>query len=288
MPYRRIGALFACVAIGCIVLITACTNSVDSPAAITERIRVSGSGTCMPLLRILTSAYPGDEVEFVFLPGLHSGGGIRGVENGDLEIGAVSRDLTEDEEALGLEYRQVSDDALAIAVHPSVTVDSLSSEQIQGIYDGTYTSWAQLGGGDLPIVVLDRSEDESAKIILRQYVIGDLDIAESAVNLFYEADMVSGLEGTPGSIGYFSLGLGVSEDLNVSYVALDGVAPTVPHVNDGSYRAIRPLGIVFGKSVDPGVREFIEWMQSDAAIRIMEDNGFARVGETGNAPANGE
>jgi len=288
VSFRPTVSAILATALTCMVLVAGCTTAGEPSTVDAERVRVSGSGTCLPLLRVLTSAYPDTNVEFVYLPGLHSGGGIRGVANGDLEIGVVSRFLTEEEKVLGLEYRQLSDDGLAVAVHPSVTVDTLSSDDMKNIYGGVYTSWADLGGEDLPIIVLDRSEDESAKIILRQYVIGDIEVADSAVNLFYESDMVSGLEGSPGAIGYFSLGLGVSDALPVSYVALDGVSPTVAHVNDGSYAAVRPLGIVYDDALSPEVLDFIEWMQSDEAIGIMESQGFARTQNAGPLPSSGE
>ncbi|MDA3937287.1 MAG: substrate-binding domain-containing protein [Actinomycetota bacterium] len=284
MLFRRAGSLLAGTVL-CVILATGCTSSVESPAAIAERVRVSGSGTCLPLLRILTSAYPGTDVEFVYLPGLHSGGGIRGVANGDLEIGAVSRTLTDDERELGLEYLQLSSDGLAVAVHPSVQVDTLSTEELRSIYDGTHTSWTDFGGEDLPIIVLDRSEDESAKMVFREYVLGELEVADSAVNLFYESDMVSGLEGTPGAIGYFSLGLGISDSLDVSYIALDGVEPTVANVSNGSYSVVRSLGIVFAESLASPTSAFVEWMQGDDAISIMEDQGFARPRDADRLPS---
>ncbi len=254
-----------------------CDTAVESPVATAERARVSGSGTCLPLLRILTDAYKGDDVEFAYLPGLHSGGGIRGVENGDLELGAVSRELTVDEAQLGLEFVQVSDDGLAIAVHPSVEIDGLTTEQVRSIYSGVYDNWSELGGNDLPIVILDRSEDESAKIILREYVLGDMEISEKAINLYYEPDMVSGLQSTPGAIGYFSLGLGISEEIPVRFVSLDGVSPSLAHIKDGSYPVIRPLGIVYGNPVSSELEGFIRWIQGDEAARVMEQNGFSPV-----------
>jgi phosphate transport system substrate-binding protein len=232
-------------------------------------------------VRILTSEYVGtdDELEFVYLPGLHSGGGIRGVANGDLEIGAVSRLLTEEEAALGLEYTHLSDDGLVVAVHPTVTIDGLTSQQVRDIYEGKHENWTELGGPDLPIVILDRNEDESAKIILREYVLGpDLDVTPSAVNLFYEPDMVEGLRDTPGAIGYFSLGYGLSADVAVNYLELDGVEASVENINNGTYPVIRPLGVV--TTADPGqeIDEFLEWALSPDAVELIESKGFARPG----------
>lgn len=260
------------------VLLSACGQPLETPVdhRPAESVRISGSGTCLPLMRILTGAYGDETAEFVYLPGLHSGGGIKGVANGDLEIGAVSRELTSEESELGLRYTLLSRDGLVIAVHPTVGIEGLTSVQVREIYEGKYANWTELGGPDLPITILDRNEDESAKIVLRKYVLGaDLKITPKAVNLFYEPDMIEGLSSTAGAVGYFSLGYGLSQDVPVRMLELDGVAPTVENIENGTYKVIRPLGVV--TSTDPGeqVGLFLKWATSPEAVSLIRDKGFA-------------
>lgn len=262
-----------------LALVAGCTGAsgdsdVSGPST-GEQLRVSGSGTCLPLIRLLSEEYSGD-AEFVFLPGLHSGGGIKGVANGDLEIGSVSRELTAEEADLGLDYLLLSNDGLVIATHPSVTLDGLTSEQVRGIYAGEYANWSELGGPDIPITILDRNEDESAKIILRQYVLGtDLEITPRAVNLYYEPDMIEGLQSTVGAIGYFSLGYGLSQDVPVRYLKLDGVEASVENILNGTYTMIRPLGIVTVSEPSEDIAAFLKWVNSDEAAQLMRSRGFA-------------
>lgn len=241
-----------------------------------EPVRVSGSGTCLPLLRILTAGYSDTTADFVYLPGLHSGGGIKGVANGDLEIGAVSRQLTAEEAKLGLRYTLLSRDGLVIATHPSVPIEGLTSQQVRDIYQGKYANWRELGGPDLPITILDRNEDESAKIILREYVLGkDLKITPKAVNLYYEPDMIEGLQSTVGAIGYFSLGYGISQEIPVNMLKLDGVAPSVAAIEDGTYKVIRPLGVVTAEDAGEQIDEFLAWATSAKAVELIKSRGFA-------------
>lgn len=261
-----------------VVALAGCSNpSVTSDAKpVPEVVRISGSGTCTPLLRLLSDTYDGTGVEWRYLPGLHSGGGITGVANGDLDIGAVSRDLNEEEQELGLVYTLLSNDGIVIAVHPSAGVTGLSTQQVRDIYSGTYTNWQELGGANLPITILDRNEDESAKIILRKYVLGqDLVVSPKAANLYYEVDMVNGVQSTVGAVGYFSLGYGISRDVPVTFVELDGVAPTVENIDSGAYHVVRPLGVVTDPEPVPAVRAFLEWATSDEAVALIESNGFA-------------
>jgi phosphate transport system substrate-binding protein len=249
----------------------------------TQRLRVSGSGTALPVVRVLTEQYSAEnpEIEFVYLPGLHSSGGIKGVASGDLDLGAVSRDLTSDEQDHGLDYTHLSDDGLVIATHPGVAIEGLSTDQVKGIYSGEYDNWSDLGGPNLPMVILDRNEDESAKIILRKHVLGsELEITPQAVSLFYESDMVQAVEDTPGAIGYFSLGYAVSEGLDVNYLALDGAEATVESIGAGEYSAIRPLGVVSSPGAPDEIVDFVEWTQSDEAQALIESQGFAQPRST--------
>ncbi|MCE5192223.1 MAG: substrate-binding domain-containing protein [Actinomycetia bacterium] len=261
-----------------VVLVLSACAPADKTAGYkaSETVRVSGSGTCLPLLRILTTSYSGGDVEFTYLPGLHSGGGIKGVANGDLEIGAVSRDLTTEEKKLHLRYTALSRDGLVVATHPSVQLDGLTSQQVRDIYQGTYANWNELGGPDLPITILDRNEDESAKIILRQYVLGaDLKITPKAVDLYYEPDMIEGVQSTAGAIGYFSLGYGLSQDVPVHILKLDGVEPTVANIENGTYRVVRPLGVVTGADAGEQIDGFLQWARSAKAVELIKSKGFA-------------
>lgn len=280
---RTLAALI--VAAVMVAVLTSCTTArTDTTAGQTPRTtryRISGSGTCLPLLRILTGAFKDRSVSFVYLPGLHSGGGIQGVLHGDLEIGAVSRDLDATEQALGLRDTPLSNDGLVLAVHPSVKISGLTTQQVRDIYAGKITDWKQVGGPEMRIHVLDRNEDESAKIILRKYVLGvvgskgSVTVTPNAIRLYYEPDMVEALTTTPGAIGYFSLGYGLSEKIPVTMLKLDGVEATVANCLNGRYKVIRPLGVVTPKRTDPGIEQFLTWAQGPQAAAIIKENGYA-------------
>ncbi len=277
MASRKVSLVLALI-LSASLFLAACTESseITDGRNAGEQIRVSGSGTCLPLLRLLSESDAGGPSEFVYLPGLHSGGGIKGVANGDLEIGAVSRALTPEEEKLGLRYTLLSRDGLVIAVHPSVPIKGLTSQQVRDIYAGMYSNWTELGGPDLPITILDRNEDESAKIVLREHVLGkDLEITPKAVNLYYEPDMIEGLQSTVGAIGYFSLGYGISQEIPVTMLELDGVAPTVANIENGTYTVIRPLGVVTAADAGEHVNEFLTQATSAEAVELIKNRGFA-------------
>jgi phosphate transport system substrate-binding protein len=242
-----------------------------------QTIRISGSGTCLPLVKLIAQAFQekNPNIEVKFLPSGHSKAGISGVDQGILEIGAVSRRLKPTEKVLGVNYYCLSNDGLAIGTSKGLDIKGITSEAVRKIYSGEITNWQELGGPDAEIVVLDRNEDESAKIILRQYVLGkNLKITPQAINLYFESDMINAVEETSYAIGYFSLGYALSENLDINLLELDGVAPTVENILAGKYRMVRPLGIVTKKEGE-AVRKFVEFALSSEAKETMKENGFA-------------
>jgi phosphate transport system substrate-binding protein len=246
------------------------------------RLRASGSGTCLPLLRILAAGQPDKAMRLVFLPGLHTAGGVKGVTLGSLDVGAISRALTPEEESPELAITWLSSDGLVIAVNPSVSdlgVTGLTSEQVRGIYSGAITDWSQVGASaGRPIVVIDRHEGESAKVAIRKHLLGPADrlkVTGSAIAVYYESDMVDAVRETPGSIGYFSLGYAVSQKVPVTRLRLDGVEPSVEAIEAGTYKIVRPLGIVTRADPPGPVAAFVEWAAGEQAATVMAANGYA-------------
>jgi len=236
---------------------------------------VSGSRTCIPLMDILDEGCR-DSVELAYLPSVYSSGGIEAVAEGDADIGFVARSLTEEEQQLGLRYEPLTWDALVFAVHPSVTIDGLSTEQVRDLYAGEITNWRQAGGPDLPVTVFDRTEGGSAKVLVRRYVLGeDLQIAPSVVQVAQETDMVDAIRGTRGGIGFVSLGWVTARKLPVRTLALDGIVPGVGTTQAGTYPLARPLGVVARPDAPPRVERFLKWATGDEAAALIAKQGYA-------------
>lgn len=256
---------------------TGCSKTAVKKAEPKQTIRITGSLTCQPLLKTMAAEYrrKHPNVTFLYPTGAHSAAGVQGAKDGTADIGAVSRDLKPEEAALGLKFYLLSTDGLAIATHGDVNVKSITSAQVAGIYSGAITSWKDLGGNDAPIIVLDRSEDESAKIILRKYILGTAPNVPTASVMFLESDMIKALGDTANSIGYLSYGACIAQSLKVDILKLDGVAPSVASIHSGKYKMVRPLGILITKNPAPGTMDFVKWMTGKEGKAYMNRKGYA-------------
>lgn len=251
-------------------------NNMQTKIRDQSTIRITGSLTCLPLLEILSNAYEKKHpnVRFLYLPGAHSPAGIQGAADGTVDIGAVSRGLTAEENKLDLKYTLLSRDGLIVGTHKDLNITDLTAEQIKGIYGGIITNWKDVGGPDAAIVVLDRAEDESAKIVLRQFCLGETAVTSSASVMFLESDMIRALKTTSNSIGYLSYGAFVSGSLPLHAVRINGIQPSVSTIKSGRYQMVRPLAVVHKKNASRDVLDFVKWTRSAEARKLMDGKGY--------------
>jgi phosphate/phosphite/phosphonate ABC transporter binding protein len=245
-----------------------------------ERIRISGSASVLPLLKLLALEFAREhpEIEIVFLPGAHTKGGLAGVHEGDLDIGVVSRFLMEGEETAGLQYLHLALDGIVFATHKDVKIKDVTTEQLRQVYSGKITNWQQLGGENRWINLLDRPEHTSPKMILRDQLFGgEMRIATTATVLERPSQMNETLETIPNSIGYTSLGEVISSDLDVNVLNVDRVPPIPAHVRTNLYRFSRPFGMVIRSAPKKGVMKFVDFIYSDSGIRLIDSNGYTPI-----------
>jgi phosphate transport system substrate-binding protein len=256
--------------------------TVTTPASNSQPvIKAGGSSSTTDFLQILKVAYKAtnSHKEMSLLEPSQSENIIAGIKQGFVNIGAISRSLKSAENDGTLAFRSVVQDALLVAIHPSVTgVKNLTTADLKAIYSGSVTNWKQLGGVDAPIVVLDRPEDESAKRLLRKHYLGkDLQNAPKAVVLRKEGELIQTIQSTPYSIGAFSLAYAIFHHLPVTRLSLNGIEPTVDNLKTGKYPMVRTIDIVWRKDASETTQSLISFIFSPAAITALEQAGFVSV-----------
>lgn len=274
---RLVGVLF-------LVAAASCSAAADDAAAGPEKVvRISGSGTASPIVERLAEEYAGwnPGVSFDFGVGTNTGGGIRGVHEGTLDLAVANRPLTEEEASSGVGYHPFARDAMVFAVHLPNTAFSLSSDQVRALYAGEATDWSDVGGDPQPVILLGRDPDESAtKLLLVPFMKG-LEVSPSVIILDRSTEMLDALQTTSGAIGFTSLGLLRLEGIeSVAPVELDGVEPSPRSLDDGSYPWMMTFALVSPPGGASGAAEdFLSFVTSADARPILERYGYASVGE---------
>lgn len=166
-----------------------------------------------------------------------SGAGIEAVASGSADIGNVSRKLKGEEKAKGAVENIVAIDGIAVCVDRKNTVQGLTGRQLADIYTGAVSRWSELGGADIPIVVVGREAGSGTRMAFEEILKVEEKCAY-ANELDSTGAVMARVASTPGAIGYVSLD---AVDDSVKVLSLDNVEPTAENIRAGSYLLSRPF-----------------------------------------------
>jgi phosphate transport system substrate-binding protein len=265
---------------GILFLVVGCAQQGKIISDEKTQLRIAGSGSGIAILKIVNesfeNAHPG--IGLNFLPSTSTVDGMIGVSQGLLDIGSAARKLTVPEKELHpgiVEYSFVKD-ALVMCVNPNVGVMSLTKDEIKRIYAGNITDWSQVGGQKGKIVVFDREETDSSKILLREHILGQgTPVTKDAIVLQSSDSMHASVEATRDSIGQCSLGGIRFNGVSVKSLALDGIIASASTIRDGSYPLVRDFGIIVKKEgLNPATEVFIKHIFSEEAKEVLARYGY--------------
>lgn len=230
----------------------------------------------------------------VAVSGGGSGTGFSALINGTVDIANASREMKPREIELarknGVEPREfiVGHDALVVYVHEDNPVESLTLDQLAGIYgeDGTTVNWSQLGL-EVPgcssgkIVRVSRQNNSGTYVYFKDAVLGTRrDYKLGSVDLHGSKDVVDTVERTPCAIGYSGLAYATPHVKLVPIARDDGSEPVMPSVEtavDGTYVIARPLFMYTRGEPTGAVKVYLDWILSDEGQRIILEKGYASV-----------
>ena len=182
------------------------------------------------------------------------------------------------------EYTQIGYEAFVFFVHKDNPIDSLTVEQIKGIYSGQITNWSQVGGKNEKIVAFQRNEGSGSQSMLIRFM-GDTPIMEPTMQTSV-GDMggiieeVADSKNKSNSMGFsFRFYVeGIIKNPDIKMIAIDGVAPTKENIQSGAYPIIAPLyAVTYEGNANENVQNLIEWMLSDEGQYIIEQTGYVAI-----------
>jgi phosphate transport system substrate-binding protein len=243
--------------------------------AFAEPVRIGGTGSGSVLMERLAQEYqrrqPGAEVTIV-MPPLSSGGGLRALSAGKLDIAVVGRALKPDEASMpgvGKSYEYARTPLLMASSRD--TAKAVSLKELADIYSGHTVSWPD----GSPIRLILRSKSESDVAIMRaaspemnaavdeSYARKGMAVAENDI------DTIDLIARTPGSLGPTTLGLLTLDGRRLSILALNGVQPTLAAMAAGKYPWVKSIHLAHAGSSTPETQEFLAFLRSDDARRLL-------------------
>ena len=183
------------------------------------------------------------------------------------------------------EYTQIGSEAFVFFVHKDNPIDSLTVEQIKGIYSGKITNWGEVGGKNEKIVPFQRNEGSGSQSMLIRFM-GDTPILEPDMQTEVGGmggiiEQVADYKNKSTSIGFsFRFYVeGIIQNPDIKMIAVEGVAPTKENIKSGLYPIIAPVyAVTYAGNANENVHKLIDWMLSDEGQYIIEETGYVGIG----------
>lgn len=245
------------------------------------RVHVAGSGSCIPMARMLAGAFiqQGDVAPEVHAS-IGSGGGLRALRDGAIDLALVSRPLRPAEEADGLVYTPFARIPVVVAAGLDVPDRSLTEAQLEALFGGVQTQWSD----GSTVVLLLREEGDSSHRVVGSVLPGFAEAtgrsrADGRRVLYQDGAMQVALANTPGALGLH--GNGVDASLaGFRALAVDGVEPTGANVESGRYPFVKELAFVTQGPPSGEAAAFVSF--------ALSSQGRALIRMRGGVPATAE
>ncbi len=160
-----------------------------------------------------------------------------------------------------------------MVVHPSNPVSALTRDQIRDIYTGKITNWSQVGGPNMPIVVISRDTSSGTYESFDALVMEKQPMGSGVEYVNSNPQAHARVKTTHGAIGYVGIGF---LDRSVKAVKVDGIMPSAQSIANGVYPVARPLFLFTNGYPQLGsmVHKFATFYLTEMGQELVEAKGF--------------
>ena len=275
--------------VSCLALWSGCALAVAAEAPV--RLKVHGSTTVSPIATEAAEILRQERGwEIVIDTQGGSSGGLSALGDGLVDIGMISRPLTDEDlsryPAARFHASAIGLDGVALIVSRPVWeagVRALSKEEVQAIYEGRVTNWKTLGGPDAPIVFYDKEPGRGTWEVFADWAYGNHRQAPLASH-----PEVGGNEETrqkvashPAAMSQLSVAWAESSDqvkiLGIRLVDGQVAYPTREAIRNRTYPMARTLYLVTNGEAAGAAAEFIRFVLSKQGQAIVEKHGYLPI-----------
>ena len=261
-----------------VIATTAIALAPQARAGAQKQLVIGGTGTALGGMQLLAKAFSEDhpDVRVVVLPSLGSGGGLKALIAGKIDLALSARPLKDAESAQGLAATPYARTPIVFATQRKTPVDNVDLTELPGIYSGVTTTWPD----GTPLRLILRPEEESDTKLLRS-LSKEMDAAVSAalsrtelLVAINDQDNASALEKVPGSLGLTTLAQILSESRNLKPLTYDGRIASLDGLRSGEYPYFKELYLVVGKNPSDTVKTGTFWPPpATTSLKEPDDDG---------------
>jgi len=251
-----------------------------------ERVQIKGSDTMVNLAQAWAEEFMRARPDVsIAVTGGGSGTGIAAILSGTCDIAQSSRKMKSKElekaAATGepIHVTIVGIDGIAVVVHPSNPVSNLTIDQLSDIFTEKITNWKEVGGKDLPILILSRERNSGTHVFFLEEIVrkgnskGPEEFSTTALMMPSSQSIALEVATSEFAIGYIGMGY-LSKKQKIVAVAKTSedpfVMPTIQTAQSGEYPISRPL-FLFTRGEPAGtVKNYIDFILSPEGQEIIK------------------
>ncbi len=189
------------------------------------------------------------------------------------------------EKGVELVYTPIGREAFVFFVHPDNPVEGLTLDQIRGIYSGEITRWDQLGVEGLgEILAYQRDEGSGSQTALERFVMRDTPLMPADREKTLDGmgdiiDRVSAYQNHRNAIGFsfrfYSTAL--MKDFDVKLLEINGVAPTIENIENGTYPLASSFYAVTRSDADANTLALLDWICGEQGQALIRKTGYSPI-----------
>jgi phosphate transport system substrate-binding protein len=171
-------------------------------------------------------------------------------------------------------YKQIPicKDPLAVVAKKTCEVENISEEDLRGIFSGEITNWKEIGGADLPVLVIVPDENTAANKNFRKQIMKDKEIKHDFIT--YDSTMVlEAIKYFPcGAISFISRGATIKYE-EIAAINIDGRSPS-----DKDYPYFQTFYYVIKNDPSEAAKKLIDFTTTGKGRDIILKNGMIPIG----------
>jgi phosphate transport system substrate-binding protein len=188
-----------------------------------------------------------------------------------------------DNKGVSLTETPIALDAFVFIINDNNPIESLTIEQVQGIYTGNIKNWNEVGEYDAEINPYVRNANSGSQELMEMLVMKDLDMItfpEDSHELLFT--MVGALDVVSHDLNsicytvYYYKEYIAHRYWGIKSLAINGIYPDRDTISDRSYPYVAEVYAVIRSDLNESsmVYKLYEWLQTEAGKQVISESGY--------------
>lgn len=239
-----------------------------------ETLKVGGTGSAAPLVKLLFEEFrkqtPAAELEQT-QPPLGSGGALRALAGGRIDLALIGRALKPEESARLGRHFELARTPFVFASLEGKKSQGFRLDELVAVYDGRLTRWED--GKPLRLVLRASMESDTLALKAMSPAMDQaVDAAAQRTGMAMgqdDLDTLALLSKAPGSFGPSTLGLLSSTGTRLSVFPVNGIKPSLATMKSGHYPWHKAMIVALPKQPSPLAEKFALFLRGQQAAALM-------------------